>query len=93
MPYNKPIPDDKRKPRDTGGLATLIQAEKLFQIALLLPCAAFVGWLLGVWLDKLFHTDWISIAGIVFGGISGLVYVVRMVIATGPGGDKPGGLI
>ena len=93
MPFHKPIPDDKGKPRDSGGLATLVQAEKLFQIALLLPCAAFVGWLLGAWLDKLFHSEWIAIAGIVFGGISGLVYVIRLVIATGTDDNKPGGLI
>lgn len=93
MPFNKPIPEDKGKPRDSGGLATLVQAEKLFQIALLLPCAAFVGWLGGAWLDKLFHTEWLGIAGIVFGGISGLVYVIRLVITTGTDHDKPGGLI
>jgi len=93
MPFNKPIPDDKGKPRDSGGLATLVQAEKLFQIALLLPCAAFVGWIMGAGLDKLLHTGWISIVGIVFGGISGLVYVIRMVIATDPGDGKPGGMI
>jgi F0F1-type ATP synthase assembly protein I len=93
MPFNKPIPDDKGKPRDSGGLATLVQAEKLFQIALLLPCAAFVGWLAGAWLDKVFHTEWIGIAGIVFGGISGLVYVIRLVITTGTDDDKPGGLV
>lgn len=93
MPFNKPIPDDKGKPRDTGGLATLIQAEKLFQIAILLPSAAFVGWLLGTWLDKAFHTEWIAIFGIVFGGISGLVYVIRLVITTGTDDNKPGGLV
>ena len=93
MPWNKPIPEDKQKPRDSGGLATLVQAEKLFQIALLLPCAAFVGWLLGAWADKGFHTEWISIVGIVVGGISGLVYVIRLVITTGTDDDKPGGLI
>ena len=53
MPFNNPIPDDKRrdqKPRrDSGGLATLVQAEKLMQIAILLPSAAFIGWLLGAW--------------------------------------------
>ncbi|HTX75492.1 MAG TPA: AtpZ/AtpI family protein [Terracidiphilus sp.] len=93
MPFNNPIPDHKGKHRDSGGLATLVQAEKLFQIALLLPCAALVGWLLGAWLDKLFHTEWIGIAGIVFGGISGLVYVIRLVIATGTDDTKPGGII
>jgi ATP synthase protein I len=94
MPWNKPIPDNNKPARrDSGGLATLVQAEKLFQIALLLPCAAIVGWLLGAWADKAFHTDWISILGIVVGGISGLVYVVRLVISTGTGDGKPGGLI
>jgi F0F1-type ATP synthase assembly protein I len=83
MPYHNPIPDDRRPKRDTGGLATLVQAEKMMQIALLLPSAAFVGWLLGAWLDKLLHQAWIGIAGIVFGGISGLVYVIRLVIHTG----------
>lgn len=92
MPFNKPIPDDKRKPKDSGGLATLVQAEKLFQIALLLPCAAFVGWLLGAWADKAFHADWLGVAGIVFGGISGLVYVIRLVMTSGTD-DKPGGLL
>ncbi len=93
MPFNNPIPEDKGKPRDSGGLATLIQAEKLFQIALLLPCAAFVGWLLGAWADKALHTQWISIVGIVVGGISGLVYVIRLVITTGTDDGKPGGPI
>ncbi len=93
MPFHNPIPEDKGKRRDSGGLATLVQAEKLFQIALLLPCAAFVGWLLGAWADKGFHTEWISIAGIVVGGISGLVYVIRLVITTGTDDNKPGGLI
>ncbi|HEY2859267.1 MAG TPA: AtpZ/AtpI family protein [Terracidiphilus sp.] len=82
MPYNKPIPDDGKPKRDSGGLATLVQAEKMMQIAILLPCAAIVGWLLGAWLDKTFHQSWIGIAGIVFGGISGLVYVIRLVIST-----------
>jgi ATP synthase protein I len=96
MPYNNPIPDDgrpKEQPRrDSGGLATLIQAEKLMQIAILLPSAAFIGWLAGTWLDKLTHQQWISVAGMVFGGISGLVYVVRLVIASGSEEDqtKPG---
>ena len=95
MPFNNPIPD-KRRPkdpkRDSGGLATLVQAEKLMQIAILLPCAAFIGWLAGTWLDKHLHQEWIALAGMVFGGISGLVYVVRLVMtANTDDGKKPGG--
>jgi ATP synthase protein I len=86
MAFNKPIPDSNQdggeKRRDSGGLATLVQAEKMMQIALLLPSAAFVGWLMGAGLDKLFHTTWIAAAGIVFGGIAGLVYVIRLVLSS-----------
>jgi ATP synthase protein I len=89
MPYNNPIPDKDRPKRDSGGLATLVQAEKMMQIAILLPCAAFIGWLLGAWADKAFHQAWIGIAGIVFGGVSGLVYVIRLVISTDTS-DKSG---
>jgi hypothetical protein len=83
MPFNRPIPDPKPEPRNNGGIQTLIQAEKLTQIAVLLPSAAFIGWLAGAWLDSKLHQSWIALAGIIFGGISGLVYVVRLVISTG----------
>jgi F0F1-type ATP synthase assembly protein I len=83
MPYNRPIPDQKPARGNSGGMQTLIQAEKLTQIAVLLPSAAFIGWLAGAWLDSKLHQSWIGLAGIVFGGISGLVYVVRLVMATG----------
>ncbi|MGA2537545.1 MAG: AtpZ/AtpI family protein [Terracidiphilus sp.] len=87
MPFNRPIPESKPSAKNSGGIQTLVQAEKLTQIAVLLPSAAFIGWLAGAWLDGKLHQTWISLAGIVFGGISGLVYVVRLVIASG---DKDG---
>jgi F0F1-type ATP synthase assembly protein I len=83
MAYNRPIPDPAPQRKDSGGLATLVQAEKLMQIAILLPSSAFIGWLLGAWADRAWHQSWLGIAGIVFGGISGLVYVVRLVITSG----------
>jgi ATP synthase protein I len=96
MPYNNPIPDNRRPKdlpkRDSGGLATLVQAEKLMQIAIMLPSAAFIGWLGGTWLDKRLHQEWISLAGMVFGGIAALVYVVRLVMTTSTDdGKKPSG--
>ena len=66
----------------SGGVGAWIEAEKLMQIALLLPSAAFIGWLMGTLADKWLHQKWIALAGIVFGGISGLVYVVRLAMAT-----------
>jgi F0F1-type ATP synthase assembly protein I len=59
-------------------MAAYIQAERLMQIALLLPASVFVGWLAGAWLDSRLHQAWISVAGIVFGGVAGLVYVARL---------------
>jgi F0F1-type ATP synthase assembly protein I len=88
MPFNRPIPDPAPRRKNSAGLDTLVQAEKLMQIAILLPSAAFIGWLLGAWADKAFHQSWIAVAGIVFGGISGIVYVVRLVITTKPENGK-----
>jgi len=83
MPFNRPIPDSHPRTKLSSGIETLVQAEKLMQIALLLPSSVFIGWLAGAWADNRFHQSWIGLAGIVFGGISGLVYVVRLVIASG----------
>jgi ATP synthase protein I len=85
MPYNHPIPDPKSKSnqggKDAGLFSAWIQAEKLMQIALVLPCAAFIGWLIGAWLDHRLHQSWIAVAGIIFGGASGLVYSIRVALA------------
>lgn len=59
----------------------------MMEVAFLLPCSAFVGWGIGLWLDRTLHQTWISLVGILFGGISGIVYVVRMVV-TGPGSKR-----
>jgi ATP synthase protein I len=88
MPFHNPIPDRKQEKEGSGGIQTLVQAEKLTQIAVLLPSAAFIGWLAGAWLDSKLHQGWIGLAGVMLGGIAGLVYVVRLVISTG-GGDSP----
>ena len=60
----------------------IVEAEKLLQLALMLPCAAVIGWFLGAWADKHFHQNWIAIVGVVFGAISGLAYVIQMAIRT-----------
>jgi F0F1-type ATP synthase assembly protein I len=82
MAFNRPIPESKEPRKYGSGLATLIEAEKMMQIAILLPSGAFIGWLLGAWGDSLLHQKWMATAGIIFGGVSGLVYVVRLVVNT-----------
>ena len=81
MPYTRPIPDRESRGKPSGLFGAWVEAEKLMQIALVLPSAAFIGWLAGVWLDSRFHQTWIGLAGIVFGGVSGLIYVVRLALA------------
>ena len=93
MPFHNPIPDPKPRRKASGFVDALVQAEKMIQVALVLPCAAFIGWLAGAWLDGRLHQRWIGLVGILFGGVSGLVYVVRLAVdaakSGGDGGDTP----
>ena len=82
MPFHRPLPDSESRSRFSSGVSAIVEAEKLLQLALMLPCAAVIGWFIGAWADKHFHQTWISVAGIVFGAISGLVYVIQMAIKT-----------
>jgi F0F1-type ATP synthase assembly protein I len=64
-----------------GGLRMFVEAEKLGQIAFVLPCAVIIGWLMGLWAGSKLHIGWLQIVGILLGCVSGIVYVVRMAIA------------
>jgi F0F1-type ATP synthase assembly protein I len=81
VPFNPPIPDSKQPNKGSSGVKSLAEAGKLTQIATLLPCSVFVGWLAGAWIDSHFHQAWLPLVGILLGGFSGLVYVVRLVMA------------
>ena len=80
MPYNQPIPDRKGRGKAAGGLESLVQAEKLLQIAFVLPSAMVIGWLAGAWADLKLHQSWLTVAGVIFGCVAGLFYVVQMAI-------------
>ena len=87
MPFHSPIPekDANSSPQrqDGGGIATLVQAERLMQIALVLPCALLIGWALGWSVDHFLHSHWGVIAGLILGIISGMVSAVRMALDAG----------
>ena len=59
-------------------LAAYIETEKLLEIAFVLPAAVAIGWVFGAWADHLFHQSWIMIAGVIFGSVSGLTFMIRM---------------
>src|ERR1700685_843649 len=82
MPFNRPIPDRNPPPKTSSGMGAVIQAETLLQIAFVLPSAAVIGWLAGAWLDSRLHQAWIGPAGLIFGFVSGMVYVIRLALST-----------
>lgn len=85
MPVNenpdKPRMDDgSPSGRSRGVLQSLVEVEKLVQLALFIPCATVIGWLLGLLLDHLLHTRWIYIAGLLLGAAAGFVQTFRTVL-------------
>jgi ATP synthase protein I len=83
MPDN-PVPQAKnssgRKSQD-GALASLVRAQSLIQLALLLPAATMIGWAIGVGLDHRLKQHWIYIAGLLVGAAAGFVQIFRVVRA------------
>jgi ATP synthase protein I len=59
-----------------GFFKDYVKAESMVQLAIAIPAGCFIGWLLGTWLDRHFHTTWIAIAGVVLGAIGGIVRLI-----------------
>jgi F0F1-type ATP synthase assembly protein I len=49
-------------------------------LALLLPASTFVGYLIGYWLDRLFHTHFLYIVLLILGSVGGFVQLIRQVM-------------
>src|SRR3979490_826800 len=68
-----------------GALGELVKAESMIQLAIALPAGCVVrwpggggiGWVVGSWLDRHFHQEWISIVGILLGALAGFVQIFR----------------
>jgi len=88
MAYDPRIPNPTERPKEQGSLQALVKAEKLIQIALVMPAAVFIGWLAGVGLDRWLHQHWIYIAGLVFGSIAGLTEAVRQAVQSSNALDR-----
>ncbi|WP_051978664.1 AtpZ/AtpI family protein [Edaphobacter aggregans] len=61
-----------------GALGELVKAESMIQLAIALPAGCVIGWLIGEWLDREFHQNWIGIVGIVLGAIGGFMQIFYM---------------
>jgi F0F1-type ATP synthase assembly protein I len=80
MPFHRPIPDSNQPSKMSSGLKGYVEAEKLMQIAMVMPAAVAIGWAAGYGADHLFNTHWLTIVGIILGCVSGLVYVIQVAV-------------
>ena len=69
-----PTPDRQKSSRKENAW---VQVGRYTQLALVLPSATVVGWLLGTALDHWLQTSWISIVGLLLGTAAGLIEVIR----------------
>ena len=59
-----------------------VQVARYSQLALILPAATLVGWLIGVGLDHWLHTTWLYLLGLIAGIAAGFVELVRTVMSS-----------
>jgi F0F1-type ATP synthase assembly protein I len=64
--------------KKSSGFRQYVRAEAMVQLAVALPGSCLVGWLVGAWLDRHFHENWIAIAGLVAGAVGGFVQIFRV---------------
>lgn len=76
-----PAPRKKASSPLAGGMKTYAEAERLLQIAFVLPSAVVIGWLGGGWAAEHWHQHWMLLAGVLFGCVTGLYYVIQQAIA------------
>ena len=65
-----------QEPKDNGWG----QMANYAQLAIMLPAATLVGWLIGAALDHWLHTTWLYIVGLLLGIIAGFVELIRAVM-------------
>ena len=58
-----------------GALGELVKAESMIQLAIALPAGCVIGWLIGAWLDRHFHQNWMGIVGILLGAAAGFMQI------------------
>jgi uncharacterized membrane protein YfcA len=81
MPFHRAIPEQKPSEKSSSVLAGYVEAEKLLNIALVLPGAVAICGLAGWWLGNRLQQHWIFLVGIVFGCVAGLYYVIQQAFA------------
>ncbi len=75
-------PDENQSDRDRDNRKNnpWVQAARYSELALMLPAALVVGWLIGTALDHWLHTTWLSIVFLFLGIIGGLIQLIRTIL-------------
>lgn len=68
------MPDEEKK-NENRTVRDIAKAESMFQLAIALPAGCVIGWLIGAWLDRHFHQNWIGIVGILLGAAGGFMQI------------------
>lgn len=82
--FGREMADGSDKPekgsagRGQGMLGQLGKAESFIQVAIAMPAACVIGWLIGAALDKHFHQHWMGVVGILLGAVAGFVQMFHM---------------
>lgn len=69
-------PNDDNSPEKQN---VWVQVARYSQLAVVLPAATVVGWLIGQALDRWLHTTWLSLLGLILGIVVGFVELIRTV--------------
>jgi F0F1-type ATP synthase assembly protein I len=70
-------PDEKNDEKNEGSF--IVQMARYSELAFLLPAATFVGWIIGVLLDRWLHTSKLYLVGLLLGIVAGFVQLIRTV--------------
>ncbi len=87
--FNPPNPNQARRSASgSSGLKGYAQAERMMQIAFVLPCGLAIGWAAGWWIDSHFHQHWATVTGVILGILGGMVSAVRLALVAGSKGPQ-----
>ncbi len=67
---------------EPGSKRYLVTLARYSQLALVLPAATVVGWIIGVLLDRWLHTRWLFLVGLLVGIAAGFIELVRTVTSS-----------
>ena len=81
MPQPDREPDSDR-PGEAEQRSLWVQVARYSQLALVLPAATFVGWLIGLGLDRWLHTKWLYLVGLIVGIAAGFIELIRTVMSS-----------